>query len=129
MAAALFGEAGLAIHLAIVSLHALVLLTLSTALVELDLARAKAAGGELDAHLGRTLLSTARNTIIHPVVLPVLIGLAWNALGLPLPDRRRRDPADARPGGRAAVPGADRHVARVLRRAGRGARCDGRCRC
>ena len=85
MAAALFGESGLAIHLAIVSLHALVLLTLSTALVELDLARAKAAVGELDTHLGQTLLSTARNTIIHPVVLPVLIGLSWNGLGLPIP--------------------------------------------
>jgi hypothetical protein len=85
MAAALFGESGLAIHLAIVSLHALVLLTLTTALVELDLARAKAALGELDTHLGQTLLSTARNTIIHPVVLPVLIGLSWNGLGLPVP--------------------------------------------
>jgi malonate transporter len=85
MAAALFGESGLAIHLAIVSLHALVLLTLTTALVELDLARAKAALGELDTHLGQTLLSTARNTIIHPVVLPVLIGLTWNGVGLPIP--------------------------------------------
>ncbi|MEQ1685941.1 MAG: AEC family transporter [Burkholderiaceae bacterium] len=82
MAAALFGEAGLAIHLAIVSLHALVLLTLVTALVELDLARAK--HGE-PTHLLKTLASTARNTIIHPVVLPVLIGLSWNALGLPIP--------------------------------------------
>ena len=26
-----------------------------------------------------------RNTIIHPVVLPVLAGLAWNLAGLPLP--------------------------------------------
>jgi malonate transporter and related proteins len=83
MAAALFGEAGLAIHLAIVSLHALVLLTLVTALVELDLARAKHDAGP--AHLMQTLLSTARNTLIHPVVLPVLIGLSWNALGLPIP--------------------------------------------
>jgi predicted permease len=85
MAAALFGESGLAIHLAIVSLHALVLLTLTTAIVELDLARAKAAVGALDTHLGQTLLSTARNTIVHPVVLPVLIGLGWNGLGLPIP--------------------------------------------
>ena len=83
MAAALFGEAGLAIHLAIVSLHALVLLTLVTALVELDLARAKHEVGR--THLLKTLASTARNTIIHPVVLPVLIGLSWNALGLPIP--------------------------------------------
>jgi len=85
MAAALFGEAGLQIHLAIVSLHALVLLTLSTALVELDLARAQRALGTSESHLMSTLLLTARNTVIHPVVLPVLIGLAWNALGLPLP--------------------------------------------
>jgi predicted permease len=85
MAAALFGERGLQIHLAIVSLHALVLLTLSTALVELDLAKAQRLLGTGHAHLGKTLLSTARNTIVHPVVLPVLIGLSWNALGLPIP--------------------------------------------
>ena len=85
MAAALFGESGLAIHLAIVSLHALVLLTLTTALVELDIARTKARLGESDSHLAATLLTTARNTIVHPVVLPVLSGLAWNALGLTVP--------------------------------------------
>ena len=85
LSAALFGEAGLSIHIAIVSLHALGLLTVSTALVELDLARSRAANGQADSHLGITLLSTARNTIIHPVVLPVLMGLLWNALGWPLP--------------------------------------------
>jgi malonate transporter len=85
LAAALFGETGLAIHLAIVSLHALVLLTLTTALVELDIAKAKRRLGQNDSHLAATLLSTARNTVIHPVVLPVLIGLMWNALGLPVP--------------------------------------------
>ena len=85
MAAALFGETGLAIHLAIVSLHALVLLTLTTALCELDLARAQRRTGGGETHLAATLLSTARNTVIHPVVLPVLAGLAWNALALPLP--------------------------------------------
>jgi len=81
LAAALFGETGLAIHLAIVSLHALVLLSVTTTLVELDLARSAHA----DSHLAKTLLSTARNTVVHPVVLPVLIGMAWNALRLPLP--------------------------------------------
>jgi malonate transporter len=85
MAAALFGEQGLAIHLAIVSLHALVLLTLTTALVELDLARARRRLGGGATHLASTLLATARNTVVHPVVMPVLIGLAWNALGLPVP--------------------------------------------
>jgi predicted permease len=85
-AAAVFGEAGLAIHIALVSLHALVLLTVLTALVEMDLARAAAArgqGGGLQG-LARTLGQTARNTVIHPVVLPVLAGLAWNLTGLGL---------------------------------------------
>ena len=85
LAAALYGEAGLAIHLAIVSLHALVLLTLSTALVELDLARARVRQGHTGNHLGATLLATVRHTVIHPVVLPVLTGIGWNLLGLPLP--------------------------------------------
>lgn len=85
MAAALFGETGLAIHVAIVSLHAMVLLTVLTALVELDLARERHTLGHSNAHLLKTLGRTLRNTIIHPVVLPVLAGLIWNLTGWPLP--------------------------------------------
>ena len=81
LAAGIFGEAGLALHITVVSLHALVILTALTMLVELDLAR-----GHPGASLGRTLVQTVRNTVIHPVVLPVLAGLLWNALGLTLPD-------------------------------------------
>jgi len=82
---ALFGEAGLQLHIALVSLHALALLTVLTVLVELDLARAAGHAGAR-ASLRRTLLTTARNTVIHPVVLPVLAGLVWHLAGLPLPD-------------------------------------------
>jgi malonate transporter len=85
MAAAMFGDQGLPIHVAIVSLHALTLLTVLTALVELDLARERARSGDADAHIGRMLADTARKTIIHPVVLPILAGLVWNALGAPTP--------------------------------------------
>jgi predicted permease len=85
LATALFGEAGLSIHVAIVSLHALTLLTVLTALVELDLAHERVRQGHSSAHLGRTLARTARNTIIHPVTLPVLAGLAWNLSGLAMP--------------------------------------------
>lgn len=86
IAAALFDEAGLAVHLAIVSLHSLVLLTLLTAMVETDLARAhaRAAGGTHS--VARLLLRTVRNTVIHPVVLPVVAGIAWNLMQLPLPE-------------------------------------------
>ena len=66
-----------------VSLHALTLLSVLTLLVELDLARA--AHAHNPKGLRATMLATARNTVIHPVVLPVLGGLGWNLLGLPLP--------------------------------------------
>ena len=84
LAAGLFGEQGLGIHIALISLHALILLTVLTALVEMDLARARARH-EATAGLLRTLRVTLRNTIIHPVVLPVLAGMAWHATGWPLP--------------------------------------------
>ncbi|MEJ6005964.1 AEC family transporter [Paucibacter sp. AS339] len=81
LAAGVFGEAGLAIHITVISLHALTLLTVLTLLVELDLARAHP-----DARgLAATLRSTVRNTLIHPVVLPVLAGMLWNATGVALP--------------------------------------------
>jgi malonate transporter and related proteins len=74
---------GLDIHITIFSLHALTLLLVHTTLLYLDLARERA------AHLGHglmaTLKTTLRNTIVHPVVLPVLAGMAWNATGVPLP--------------------------------------------
>ncbi len=83
--AALYGEAGLAIHIPLISLHALIILTSLTVLVELDVARAAGRDGGARTSLGRTLATTARNTLIHPVVLPVLAGLLWNLAGLPLP--------------------------------------------
>jgi predicted permease len=83
MATALFGETGLGLHITLVSLHALTLLLVLTTLVELDLARAKA---RHESHgLAATLKLTLRNTIIHPVVLPVLAGMAWNLTGITLP--------------------------------------------
>lgn len=59
------------------------LLTVLTVLVELDLARARAQH-EATASLLRTLRQTLCNTVIHPVVLPVLAGLLWHATGWPL---------------------------------------------
>lgn len=85
LAAALFGEAGLQLHIALLSLHALIILTIVTVLAELDLAHAAGRDG-VGSSLGRTLATTARNTLIHPVVLPVLAGLSWHLLGVPLPE-------------------------------------------
>ena len=85
MATALFGVEGLAVHLAIVSLHALLLLTVATTLVELDLARAQAVHRGGEHSLSATLRTTVRNTVIHPVVLPVLVSLLFNLAGLRIP--------------------------------------------
>jgi predicted permease len=85
MVTALFGEAGLSIHITIISMHALTLLTVLTTLVELDLARESRVLGQSDDHLLKTLARTVRNTVIHPVVLPVLAGLVWNVTGFRLP--------------------------------------------
>jgi predicted permease len=81
---ALYGQDGLRLHVTVISLHALTVLTVITAIIEFDLARAARADGE-HRHPARTVLATARNTLIHPVILPVLAGLAWNLAGLPLP--------------------------------------------
>lgn len=83
LVASLFGDAGLAIHVAIISLHALTLLTLATVLAEVDMARARHA--VVGGNVWGTVKQTVRNTLIHPVILPVIAGLCWNLLGLPVP--------------------------------------------
>ncbi len=74
---ALFGTAGLSLQIAIVSLHALVLLTIATVLAEID----RGSNGSRRARIGQTV----RRSIIHPVTLPILCGLGYHATGLPIP--------------------------------------------
>jgi predicted permease len=83
MAAALFGEAGLAIHIALVSLHALIILSVLTVVAELDLAHAHA---QQHGHLPlpQVLAATLKSVVVHPVMLPMLAGLAWNLIGIGL---------------------------------------------
>ena len=80
LASAMFGEPGLAIHVALVSLHGVFMLTALTLLAEFDLSRSG-----LRAGLWQTLGAMLRSTLIHPVVLPVLLGLAVNLSGVSLP--------------------------------------------
>lgn len=83
LVASLFSDAGLVIHVAIISLHALTLLTVATVLAEVDIARARHA--VVGGNLWGTVKQTVRNTLIHPVILPVVAGLCWNLVGLPVP--------------------------------------------
>lgn len=78
-----YGEAGLVVLLTLVSLHALVLLTAGTVLLELAVAR-EAAAAEPRA-MWRTVLGAVRNAVIHPVPLPILAGLLFAQTGWSLP--------------------------------------------
>ncbi len=80
LSAAMFGEAGLAIHIALVSLHGLILLTSLTLLAEYELAQSRTRSSLLS-----TLSAMTRNAVLHPVVLPVLLGLGYQLLAPPLP--------------------------------------------
>lgn len=80
LAAAVYGERGLAIHIALVSLHGVLMLTALTLLAEFDLSRTDRRAGLL-----QTAAAMVRGTLVHPVVLPVLVGLVWNLTGIPMP--------------------------------------------
>jgi malonate transporter and related proteins len=84
IASALYGERGLGIHITVMGLHGLTLLSTLTVLVELDLARARARD-ERAPSIASMAFTTLRNTIIHPVVLPLLVGWIWNVTGWPIP--------------------------------------------
>ena len=77
-----YGEAGLVTMFTLVSLHALVLLTLATIVLELAVAREEAAQGKnTDRHMAATVLRAVRNGIIHPVPLPIIAGFLYSLTG------------------------------------------------
>ncbi len=76
-----FGDAGLKLHLSIIALHSLVLLT--TATVWLEVSRARETSN--DKSLIRNILHVVKSSVLHPVILPILIGLLWSFAELPLP--------------------------------------------
>lgn len=77
---AAFGEAGLAVHATIIAVHALVLLTTATMMIEW----ARRERG-VESSLVDVMKPIVRQTLIHPVILPVVAGFAWNVFRLPLP--------------------------------------------
>lgn len=79
---AAFGEAGLAIHATIIAVHGLVMLTTATIMIEWA-RRDQNKGGSADS-IASVLLPMFKQTLIHPVILPVVAGFAWNLLKLPL---------------------------------------------
>lgn len=83
-----YGEAGLFILFTLISLHALVLLTLATIVLEFAVAREQAVQGQpvTRAAMVATVLNAVRNAVIHPVPLPIIMGLLFAQTGLQMPD-------------------------------------------
>lgn len=81
-----YGEAALVTLFTIVAVHSLILLTLTTVVFELAVARDQpthAAGGA--RRLMVTIAVAVKNGIINPATLPTLLGLAFAQTGLDLP--------------------------------------------
>lgn len=80
-----YGKAGLVTLLTLVSVHALILLTTGSIVLELAVAREARAGGERAPHLLQTALSAIKGALIHPIPLPILSGLLFSQTGWALP--------------------------------------------
>jgi malonate transporter and related proteins len=72
-----FGTAGLSVLLTIIAMHALILLTSATLILEMGRANR-------DSRLG-AIGQAIRASIVHPVVLPILAGVAWSLFHVPMP--------------------------------------------
>jgi len=82
-----YGQAGLVTLFTLISVHALMLLTFATVVLELAVAREKvAAGGGGGQHMLLTVLGAVRSGIIHPVPLPIIVGLLFAQTGLVMPE-------------------------------------------
>lgn len=90
-----YGEAALVYLFTLISLHALVLLTLATVVLEFAVLREQNKDGRStnqvtsppnkDRHLLTSVLLAMRNTIIHPVPLPIIAGLLFAQTGWAIP--------------------------------------------
>ena len=91
-----YGEAALVYLFTLISLHALVLLTLATVVLEFAVMRertqhAKSEAGQrahdrdTAASIAKNVVLAMRNAIIHPVPLPIIAGLLFAQTGLVIP--------------------------------------------
>jgi len=76
-----YGQAGQVLLFTLISLHALILLSLATLVLELQVAREHAALSGASLSIWRTVGSAIKTSIIHPVPLPILLGIAYSLTG------------------------------------------------
>jgi predicted permease len=76
-----YGQEGQVLLFTLISLHALVLLSFATLVLELQVAHEQAALSGERRPVWRTVASAMRNAIIHPVPLPIVVGLVYAQTG------------------------------------------------
>lgn len=80
-----YGQQGLVTLLTLVSVHALILLTVGSIVLELAAARAARQSGGEAPHVLATAWSAFKGSLIHPIPLPILCGLLFAQTGWALP--------------------------------------------
>ena len=80
-----YGKAALVTLLTLVSVHALILLTVGSVVLELVVAREARLGGERAPHVLETAWSAFKGALIHPIPLPIICGLLYAQTGWGLP--------------------------------------------
>jgi malonate transporter and related proteins len=76
-----YGQSGQVLLFTLISLHALILLSLATLVLELQVAHEQAAQSGASLSIWRTVGSAIKTSIIHPVPLPILAGIAYSFTG------------------------------------------------
>jgi malonate transporter len=79
-----YGEPGQVLLFTLISLHALVLLTMATLVLELQVAHEQASATGEPRNMVKTVGLAIQNAVLHPVPLPILIGLIYAQTGLGL---------------------------------------------
>jgi predicted permease len=80
-----YGKAALVTLLTLVSVHALILLTVGSVVLELVVAHEARLGGERAPHVLETAWSAFKGALIHPIPLPIISGLLYAQTGWGLP--------------------------------------------
>ncbi len=76
-----YGESGQVLLFTLISLHALVLLTMATVVLEMQMAHEQASETGESRHMLKTVGLAIKNAVLHPVPLPILAGLIYAQTG------------------------------------------------
>ena len=77
-----YGQEALALLFTLISMHALILLTLATVVLELLVAREQSQAGQGPRrHIAATVAQAVKNAILHPVPLPIIAGFLYSLTG------------------------------------------------